>query len=176
MAVDNNTKTGRRLNTSEEEYLRHILYFQSGWSATTPAHHDDSWVHYIKHQFRHIENLHPILDDMTWPEEISLLPPAIFPGGPGELLLANSTMFYFYIYDPEILFRAGSTLEEVYWGLREWKWVYQNPPEERWEMESDCGEEYDQTDYFPMWENKRDSDGRMSYYSKRITDRMPLHY
>ena len=41
MAVDNITKTGRKLSASDEEYLRHILCFRSGWSATVTPHHDD---------------------------------------------------------------------------------------------------------------------------------------
>ena len=45
--------------------------------------------------------------------------------------------------------RAGTTLEEVYWGLREGRWLYGEPNE--WAIEPVNGEEYDRIDYFPMW-------------------------
>ena len=88
---------------------------------------------------------------MTWPEEVGLFPSGYGAGGPGYLLLANSKAFYFYYYDTEELLNAGTTLEEVYWGLRDRKWCYQTPAEERWVVEPDNGEEYNTDDYFPMW-------------------------
>ncbi len=141
MALDNIAKTGRILNTSEQKYLRFILSNPFGWSTTAPSHHEDSWVHYLKYRFSHIENLQPILDDMTWPEEVGLFPSGYGVGGPGYLLLANSKAFYFYYYDTEELLNAGTTLEEVYWGLRDRKWCYQTPAEERWVVEPDNGGE-----------------------------------
>ena len=149
MAVTNITKTGKVLTCSDEQYLQYILCHWFGWSATSPPHHNDSWSQYIKHQYPHIENLSPILDDMTWTEEVGRYPSGMFPGDPRCFLLANRTAFYFYHRDPEYLMRAGTTLEEVYWGLREGRWLYGEPNE--WEIESDSGEEYDTTDYFPIW-------------------------
>src|SRR5208282_4392924 len=99
-------------------YATFSLFHQDG-----PLYHEDSWVHYIKHQFSHIENLHPILDDMTWPEEVQLFVDEYGPGYPGYLLFANPTSFYFYVYDGDYLLKAGDTLEEVYWGLRQRRWT-----------------------------------------------------
>ena len=162
IALDNIAKTSRSLDESEKQYLRSILCFNSGWSATHPSHHEDSWIQCIRHRFPSIENIHPILDDMTWPEEIDRFPSGYGAGGPGYLLLANSTAFYFYYYDTEELLNAGTTLEQVYWGLREQKWRYQNPPKRRWIVEPDNGEEYDMDDYFPIWKYEWHEDGRMS--------------
>ena len=63
------------------------------------------------HQYPHIDKLQPILDDMTWPEEIQLLAGDYGPGSPGYLLFANAEAFYFYHFDGDALFRAGNTLK-----------------------------------------------------------------
>ena len=162
MAVENIAKTDRIMNPLEKQYLRYILCFNSGWSATAPSHHEDSWMYCINYRFPHIENLKPVLDDMIWPEEIELFPSGYGAGGPGYLLLANLTTFYFYYYETEELLNMGTTLEELYWGLRERKWCYQNPPEKRCVVEPDNGEEYDQSDYFPMWKCEWDEDSGKS--------------
>jgi hypothetical protein len=163
LAVANIIKAGHILASSDEEYLRYILCHRFGWSATTPAHHNDSWVQYIRHQYPHIENLYPILDDMTWLEEIEYFPSGLCPADPRCLLLATKTTFYLYHYDPEYLMRAGTTLEEVYWGLREEKWIYGEP--NQWEIESDNGEDYNLMDYFPIWKTgyKEDQEWDLAY-------------
>jgi hypothetical protein len=163
IAIENIARTGRILDDAEKEFLRYILSFRSGWSAVSPGHHEDSWVHYIKHQFSHIENLHPILDDMTWPEEVKLFVDEYGPGYPGYLLFANTTSFYFYVYDGDYLLKAGNTLEQVYWGLRQRRWIGLDDSEEMWVMELDNGEEYDHYDYFPVWKGGVDENGRKSH-------------
>ena len=74
-----------------------------GWSAISSKHHEDAWVHYVKYRFSHIDNLQPILDDMTWPEEIELLADEYGTGFPNYLLFANPKSFYFYDFDPDWL-------------------------------------------------------------------------
>lgn len=187
LAIENITRAGKTLDESETKFLQYILCYPSGWSATSPNHHEDSWVHYIKHQFSHIENLQPILDDMTWPEEIKRLPEGYGPGFPEYLLLANSESFYFYLFDPECLFRAGNTLEEVYWGLRQRRWVDkdsrrwcgEDDSHEMWDIEADNGEEYDQYDYFPVWRGEEE-DGRrthvLSYPLLPFIPHVPVHF
>ena len=153
IAADNIAATGRIWEEEDEKYLRYLLCYPSAWCATTSSHHEDAWVQYIRHQFPHVKNLRPILDDMTWPEEIKLLPGDYGPGFPEYQLLANATTFYFYNFDTDALFRAGNTLEEVYHGLRQRRWSFNpNGTAERWFIEPDCGsEEYDRYDYFPIW-------------------------
>jgi hypothetical protein len=159
IAVENIARTDRTLDETEMKFLCYILCYPSGWSATSPKHHEDAWVHYIKHRFSHIDNLQPILDDMTWPEEIELLAGDYGTGFPNYLLFANPTSFYFYHFDTDWLLRAGNTLEEVYWGLRQRRWTDKEERRwcgedyslEMWEIEPNNEEEYDRYDYFPVW-------------------------
>ena len=121
-AVENVKKAGHTLDSNNEKYLRYVLCFFTGWSATSNEHQNDTWIKYIQHRFSHIENLIPILDDMTWPEEISSLPSGYGPGVPVFMLFANKDYFFVYYYEFDELLRAGSTLEEVYSGLHRRKW------------------------------------------------------
>lgn len=150
-AVENIKKAGHSLNSTDVKYLRDVLCFFTGWSATSPEHHNDAWVKYIQHRFSHIENLVPILDDMTWPEEISSLPSEYGPGIPTFMLFANKDDFFVYYYEFDELLRAGSTLEDVYYGLDQSKWL--GIAGERWLSEADNGEEYETSYYFPEWKS-----------------------
>jgi len=161
ISLENIMKTGRIPDSSEKIYLRHILNcpFMS-WSATTPAHHEDDWVLYIRHEFT-LPGLVPILDDMTWPEEIAVLPQGYGIGGPRFLLLADATNFYFYEYEGSQLWKAGVTLEEVYLGLKRKAWWFDSV--DSWDEVEDNGEEYDHDNYFPMWNPVRKEDGTRRY-------------
>ena len=159
MAVDNIARTGRILDNEEDKYLQYLLCYPSGWSATSPLHHDDSWVHCIQYHFPHINNLRPILDDMTWPEEIPLLAGDYGSGSAEFLLFANAETFYFYKFDSDGLFKAGNTLKEVYYGLLQQKWAWDEETQEMWVVEPDNGEEYDMYDYFPVWRGVTDENG-----------------
>jgi len=150
-AVENITKSGHSLNSTDVKYLRDVLCFFTGWSATSLKHHNDAWVKYIQHRFLQIKNLFPILDDMTWPEEISSLPSEYGPGVPFFILFANKDYFFIYYYEFDELLRAGSTLEEVYQGLDQSKWS--SMANERWLSEPDNGEEYETGNYFPEWKS-----------------------
>jgi len=164
IATDNLAKAGMSpLTPSDEEFLRYVLCFPLGWSATSLTHHNDSWVHYVKHRYPHIEDLQPILDDMTWPEEVGSLVASYGPGYPGFFLFANSTSFYFFDFETQELLNAGNTLEEVYLGLRDGKWSGMNESGERWNEEPDNEEEYDATNYFPIWGGQVDEDGETTY-------------
>jgi hypothetical protein len=114
IAIENIARTGRTLDETEMKFLQHLLCYPSGWSATSPKHHEDAWVHYIKHRFSHIDNLQPILDDMTWPGEIEFFPSDYGTGFPNYLLFADTVSFYFYDFGMDWLLRAGNTLKEVY--------------------------------------------------------------
>ena len=107
---------------------------------------------------------------MTWPEEIELFPSDYGTGFPNYLLFADKISFYFYDFDMDWLLRAGNTLREVYWGLRQrrWtdkeerRWCGEDDSLEMWEIEPDNGEEYDRYDYFPFGEV-----GRMKMVGER---------
>src|SRR5271170_987922 len=74
IALSNIAKTGKTLDSSEQIFLRYILDAPfMGWSGTLPAHHNDAWMQYLRHRFS-LPDLVPILDDVTWPEEVAMLP------------------------------------------------------------------------------------------------------
>lgn len=107
-------RTGRTIDETEQKFLRHLLCYSTGWSASSSKHHEDARVHYIRHRFSHVDSLQSILDDMTWPKEIELLPSDYGTGFPNYLLFANPTSFYFYHFDMDRLLRARNALKEVY--------------------------------------------------------------
>lgn len=162
-AKENITKAGRVLDTEDEKYLKYVLCHPCGWSATSLTHHEDAWVQYIKHRFPHVVGLVPILDDLTWPEEVALFPEELGPGFAECFLLANATSFYFYHYEWDELYRAGSSLSDVYWGLRQQKWLYENEQEDMWFSEPDNGQEYDRAHYFPDWRGEVGEDGQRRF-------------
>lgn len=117
-ASRNVTKTGRLLSDSERYYLGLLLEYWGGWSATYAQHMEDPCFKYIQWSFRnHVGHLHPILDDMWYPEEVRLLPHGIAPDSPARFLLADDKMFYFYLPLEDELYKAGPTLEGVFNGL-----------------------------------------------------------
>jgi len=62
---------------------------------------------------------------MTYAEEVELLPDGLTPVQPQFFLLANSESYF--IFDNtdtvETLFRAGNNLEEMYMGMKDWRWA-----------------------------------------------------
>jgi hypothetical protein len=150
--------TGRTLNADDENYLRLLLTHRCGWSATYPEHMKDSWVEFF--HLRHPNlNLVPILDSMTYAEELALLPERMRPVRPQFFLLAN--MDSYFVYDAtdgeEVLFHVGRTLEEVYTGMRDWRWA--EVSDDMWEVVR--GQKYVlSSSYFPIY--FREEDGTIS--------------
>jgi hypothetical protein len=164
LALDNISKTGRTLDLSEHIFLHHLLEHPFGWSATTPAHHNDSWLHYLRHLYT-LPDIVPIFDDMTWPEDIEILPYGYGIGTPQFVLLADSKTFYVFNLDGHALYQAGATIEEANWGFRNGGWLYSGPPpEHQWVEMADNGEEYDSWDYFPLWGGGVDKDGTNNWH------------
>lgn len=73
-AVANIRNAKHPFETDEGKYLRYILTHNYGWSAINNEYANDSWVHYLQNLFPHIEGLTPILDWLTWLEELEHLP------------------------------------------------------------------------------------------------------
>lgn len=148
-AVENINSAGRTLDKEEELYLRFVLSHPTGWSATPKDHHEDAWVQYITHKYGHIQGLRPILDDMTWPEEAKLFPASLVPGYPELFLFANETAYYIFYLENDELYRAGSSLKEVYEGMLARKYFRMEPG--GWEAEPDNGEDYGEVFPFYRW-------------------------
>jgi hypothetical protein len=125
-AVNLLTATGRQLSVADEKYLRLLLTHVCGWSATYPSHVNDSWVNFFHVRYPQLQGLVPILDSMTYPEELADFPDDYGFPHPRFCLLATSECFFIWDasdWGQDGLFVAGDTLEEVYTGLRDWKWA-----------------------------------------------------
>lgn len=117
-AVLNVERAGHTLDHDDREYLRLIISYWCGWSATAEAQKQDSAFQYIRHRYATVGNLEPILDDMTYVEEVPWMPQAVILGIATTLLLATPDRFYVYVVEVDSLLDAGATLKEVYEGLR----------------------------------------------------------
>ena len=159
IALGNIAKTGKTLNSSEHIFLRYILDAPfAGWSGTLSTHHDDAWMQYLRNRFSLLD-LVPILDDMTWSEEVAMLPLGYNVTGPEFALLSDRTNFYFYEFDADGLWKAGTMIEDVFEGMKKRKWWYDT--KDRWEEVEGNEEEYDRFNYFPNWMRERQKDGSL---------------
>ena len=156
-ALKNIKNTGRELDVADERWLRLILSHWCGWSATKSSHMRDPWVKYLQALFRHLQGLVPILDSLVWPEELKHYPPGRSPPAPSLFLLATPQSYYVFQLDGLGLCRAGESLEEVYIGLKEGKYIGND--EDDWPGEEWCHVDEDERYYFPIYEHKRNSDG-----------------
>jgi hypothetical protein len=116
-ALSNVSRTGRTVNDNDKKFLRLVLSFWCGWSATAVEHMGDPGFCYIQHRWPHLD-LMPILDDMTYEEEVRWMPKYISCERATIILLASKNRYYIYHIQDDDLLDAGSTLEEVYKRLR----------------------------------------------------------
>ena len=146
--------TGRDLSATDEKYLHLLLTHNCGWSATYPEHMNDEWVKFFEIRYPQLKGLVPILDLMTYQEELAQFPDGFSFPAPHFFLLTTSDCYYIYnATDGENeLCIAGNTLEEVYIGLKEWKWA--EISEDPWEFveEEVC---ISPTPIFPTYYRKR---------------------
>jgi hypothetical protein len=160
-AVENIKLTGRDFSVSDEHWLRLLLLHWYGWSATKVKHANDGWVKFLRRLYGHLDGLMPILDSLTWPEDLVHYPTGYYPREPSFFLLA--TPHYYYVFDFEglTLFRAGNSLEEVYIGLKARK---HQDAEELWPNEEWCRDagDLDERDYFPVYEYFSDLQAEIS--------------
>lgn len=117
-AVENVERTGRNLTEEDKRYLRLIISFWFGWSATAKSHMQDPGFEYVRFCYSSIKNLEPILDDMTYPEEARWMPRAVVLEETSAVFFASPDRFYIYTLECDALYDAGSTLKEVYEALR----------------------------------------------------------
>jgi hypothetical protein len=121
-AIANITATGRTLSPDDEHYFRLILTHPCGWSATYSEHMNDDWVKFFQMEYPHLEGLVPILDSLTYVEELIHLPHGLRPTRPTFFLFATSECYYVYNFSDgsEFMCRAGLTLEGVYTGMNDY--------------------------------------------------------
>ena len=144
---------GRALSPADGKYLRLLLTHYCGWSATYPEHTDDPWVKFFQTRYPQLKGLVPILDSMTYLEELVDFPDGYNFRMPQFFLLATSDSYFVYdATDGEDGLRtAGQTLEDVYNGLKDWRWA--DSSEEPWGFVEE--EEWlDPGRYFPYYYRK----------------------
>jgi hypothetical protein len=118
---------------------------------------DDPCFKYIQYSFRHLGHLYPILDDIWWPEVVEQLPRGINPDFvPLRILLSNGKNYYVYLPETDVMYKAGSTLEEVFLGLKEDK-DRRTPGDDSWECEDGPDWPDGHYMYFPGWTRAKDS-------------------
>lgn len=154
-AVANIKATGRILSPEDEHYLRLILTYPGGWSATYPNQVNSHWANYFNISFQHLKGLKLILDNMTYIEELKDLPPGIEPSRACSFLLATPESYYVYDFSEspagcgQGMNRAGKTLEEVYLGMKGYK--YLGDDDDSWEPE-DVTISLNVQEYFPLYD------------------------
>jgi hypothetical protein len=124
-AVNLLTATGRTVSEEDEKYLRLLLTHHCGWSATYSEHRADPWVKFFHTRYPQLKGLVPILDSMTYVEELANFPDEYDFRPPWFFLLATHDAYFIYdATDGEDGLRvAGETLEDVYNGMKYWRWA-----------------------------------------------------
>ena len=145
--------TGRTLSPADETYLRLLLTHCCGWSATYREHMDDPWVKFFQIRYPQLKGLTPILDSMTYVEELAEFPDGYHIEAPQFFLLATADSYFVYdATDGEDALRtAGETLEDVYNGMKDCRWA--DSSDDPWGFVEE--EEYlSPTQYFPTYYRK----------------------
>jgi len=95
---------------------------------------DDPWVKFFRLRYPQMKELVPILDSMTYLEELVGFPDNCTFPPPRFILLATATSDFVYdTTDGEDGLRiSGDTLEEVYNGLKDWRWA--DSSEDPWDF------------------------------------------
>lgn len=154
-AKSNVERTGRTLTPEDEKYLRYLLTYWLGWSATAEHHMNDPCFKYIQYVYG-IENLQPILDDMTYVEEAAWMPDQVPLDAPNQFLLASPHKFYIYNFEEDEFMIEGDSLKEIFeglarsctWDLLEKSGLREVKPKNRYH-------DLDPYDYFPVWDAQK---------------------
>ena len=165
--------TGRVVSTADEKYLSLLLTHSCGWSATYLEQMGESWVQFFHEQYPQLKNLTPILDSMTYPEEL-----IEFPAGydivrqPEFFLLATPDSYFIYNATDGVdgLRPAGATLEEVYNGMKDWRWA--DSSEDPWDFVDDVGCLGPEL-YFPAYDRLENGNFGMSVWGRDYIKEYP---
>jgi hypothetical protein len=154
-AMDRMASCNKDISVSEQYHLRYILSHPCGWSpmSTAAAAEHDAWMRYLQAEYAHLKNLQPILDSLTWPEELAAYPDGLDPSVPSLFLLATPDSFYVYDFENRRMCLAGTSTKEVYDGLKEKR--YQGDKEGDWNEEP-CSLDIDPAPYFPVYNRSRE--------------------
>jgi hypothetical protein len=168
-AVDRLMTHGKVMSADDRYYLRSILSHSCGWSPTATEHSQDPWMRYLQAEYAHLVNLQPILDSFTWQEELRALPDGWDPPGPWLFLLETSNSFYVYDFENRCMCLAGSSLKEVYIGLKEAR--YRGDKDGDWDEES-CSLDINPINYFPVYNRSREGELILEFPLKEFDERI----
>src|SRR5208282_4605419 len=93
----------------------------------------------------------PVLDSVVWPEDAQYFPRSLDIDSCHILILFTSESgYYFYKMDDWTMWHAGNTLEDVFEGLKECKYLYNE-----WDAPDPCTNWFEPGEYFPhyKWDN-----------------------
>src|SRR5436190_20548709 len=86
-----------KLSPDDEKYLRFLLTHSCGWSATYPKRMNDAWANFFQFSYPHLEGHLPILDALSYAEELGKLPDRLkTPRSKKKFLLATAESYYVY--------------------------------------------------------------------------------
>ena len=147
-ALDN---IGIPLPEREEMFLQYLIQHPWGWSATPKQHRNASGFRYLSKLYPEVQGLRPVLDNVVWPEDAQYFPPTLDIDCCYTLILFTSESgYYFYKMDDWAMWHAGNTLEEVFEGLKECKYL-----DNEWDAPDPCTDWAEPGEYFPhyKWDN-----------------------
>jgi hypothetical protein len=149
-ALDN---IGKPISDHEAMYLRYLIQHPSGWSATPKQHCNAIGFQYLNKVYPQLGGLRPVLDNIVWPEEAQYFPPGLgIDGGDERILFISEAGYYFYRTEEITLFQAGTTLEEVFEGIKYCKYLGPvGPQNDEWESVEPYTEWSEPSEYFPRY-------------------------
>jgi hypothetical protein len=112
---------GVPLCNRERYFLENLIQHHCGWSATPKQHLNAKGFEYVNRTYPYLGPLRPVLDSVVWPEDAPCMPPSFRPTLPSYMLLVSDTGYFLYNYWASKLCKAGNTLEEVFYGMRDMK-------------------------------------------------------
>ena len=163
--------TGRALSPMDKKYLS-LLTNSCGWSATYPEHMNDPWVEFFCIQYPQLKGLTPILDSMIYPEELVDFSDGYSLGVPDFFLLATSDSYFVYnARDGDDGLRpAGTTLKDVYNGMKDWRWA--DSSDDPWDFVKE--KEYiGPTEHFPHYFRKENGNFEMALWGRECLKEYP---
>jgi hypothetical protein len=151
-AINNIRYAGHAFTSAaDNHWLTLVLSHWCRWSATKPRHRHDGWVKYVQTLYSHLDGLVPILDTVAYPEDLVHYPHGLGPPEPSLFLFATSQCYYVFDLEEMGLCKAGESLEEVYMGLKGFKYqMYEGG----WDVEpwSSTGGGVNDRNVFPIYE------------------------
>ena len=133
------------ISDREKMFLHYLIQHIWGWSATPKQHRSASGFRYLSKVYPEVTGLRPVLDNVVWPEDAQYFPPSLGIDNSYVLVLFASESGYYFM-DDWGLYQAGNTLEEVFEGIKEYKYL-----NNEWDGPDPCTDWFDPEEFFPQY-------------------------